>query len=427
MQQVLCRRYYRERGKRRPFFQLSGRAVQRFFPVTPLVKVEQIVDQEYIEKLIYKRQRALLMEVKLENVRLIDEMWGDLYLTKDKCDKIENGKYYNGRILSADSLVCYITEIDYMIIKEVYRFDFTLIQWYKASKGKIPQCIIDFIIQQYKYKTELKGLTGDFNETLYMKSKNRLNGIYGLFATAPVHEEYIYDKRDREFHYGESTDEEKFAKAKTGYWLPYQFGIWCTALARYELYKGIKNVYKPYDNELTDFIYCDTDSVKYIGHADWTAYNAEKIRLSTESGAYATDAKGKTHYMGVYESEGVYDRFKSCGAKKYAYEKNGRLSVTIAGVQKKEGSEELSQNGGLDALVNGFVFRNSGGLAATYNDVPQIDHIIVDGEVIPITANLYLSKSEYTVGDMELYKRILNLPKIVFDRLYKNWYNEEAE
>lgn len=400
--------------------------MQLFFPVTPFVKIEKLESQEYIEKLIYKRQRAILMEIKLDNVHLISDLWGDLYLTKDKCYNIVNGRFYNGRILSADSLCCVITEIDYMIIKEVYHFDFTLIQWYKASKGKLPRCIIDFIIEQYRLKTELKGLSGDLNETLYMKSKNRLNGIYGLFATAPIREEIVYNKYDRDFHFKETDDiDELFEQSKSGYWLPYQFGIWTTALARYELFKGIKTVTRPEASELTDFIYCDTDSVKYIGVVDWSEYNAEKIRLSTENGAFATDAKGKTHYMGVFEGEGVYNRFKSAGAKRYAYEQNGKLHVTIAGVEKKRGAQELADHGGLEALKDGFVFRDAGGLCAKYNDLPEVTEYKKDGYTIPITANLYLCKSEYTLGDMEIYKRILSLSKIMFDKLYSKMYTIE--
>lgn len=402
--------------------------MQRFFPITPFVKIEKLETQEYIERLIYIRQRAILMEVKLDNVRLLNEMWGDLYLSKDKCYNIINGRFYNGRILSADSLTCCITEVDYMIIKETYSFDFTLIQWYKATKGKLPQCIIDFIIEQYRLKTELKGLTGDLNETLYMKSKNRLNGIYGLFATAPIREEIVYNKEDRDFHYKETDDiEELFETAKRGYWLPYQFGIYTCALARLELFKGIKNVSQKKGKHFTDFVYCDTDSVKYIGSVDWSKYNAEKIRLSKESGAYATDAKGKTHYMGVFESEGTYERFKSCGAKKYAYEHNGKLSVTIAGVEKKRGAAELKAAGGLEALEDGFVFREAGGLCAKYNDIPEVSEITIDGYRVPITANLYLCNSEYTLGDMEIYKRILGLSKIVFDKIAKEIYNNEGD
>lgn len=151
------------------------------FPIEPLTKVEAPNDIEYIEKLIFKRQRAVLMEVMLYDIHLKNPFYGDLYLSKDKSDNIINGKFYNGRILEADSLCCVLTDIDYRIIKEIYDFKIEVLQWYKSRSGKIPRCIIDFIIEQYKYKTSLKGVSGDLNETLYMKSKNRLNGIYGLF------------------------------------------------------------------------------------------------------------------------------------------------------------------------------------------------------------------------------------------------------
>lgn len=151
------------------------------FPIEPLAKVEAPNDIAYIEKLIYQRKRAVLMEVRLTNVHLRNEFYGDLYLSKDKSDKIVNGVFYNGRIISADSLECVLTDIDYRIIKKIYSFDVEILSWYKSRSGKIPRCMIDFIIEQYKYKTSLKGVAGELNETLYMKSKNRLNGIYGLF------------------------------------------------------------------------------------------------------------------------------------------------------------------------------------------------------------------------------------------------------
>lgn len=186
--------------------------------------------------------------------------------------------------------------------------------------------------------------------------------------------------------------------------------------------KGIELVSAKKGKDYTDFVYCDTDSVKYIGEVDWTAYNAEKIRLSTESGAFADDAKGKRHYMGVYESEGIYEKFKSCGSKKYCYIQNGKLHVTIAGVDKRNGAKELAKRGGIDALEDGFIFRDAGGLCAKYNDKPEIEKYFVEGHEIKITSNLYLCKSEYTVGTMEIYKRIIGLSKIYLDKLMKDWY-----
>lgn len=399
------------------------------FPVEPLTEVTQKIDRAYLEKLIYVRDRALLMEVTLTNVSLKNPFWGSPYISKDKSYNLINAKVYNGRVLSASALTCCLTDIDYKIINDTYNFDVTVLKWYKSPKGKLPRCIIDFIIEQYRLKTELKGLKGEFNETLYAKSKNRLNGIYGLFATAPIRIQIEYLASDRDFHYDEHTStEEVFEKCKSGYWLPYQYGVWTTAAARYELYRGVK-IASEHQNDMSnfsDYVYSDTDSVKYIGDVDFSAYNAEKVRNSTESGAFADDANGQRHYMGVFEIESNhgYEEFKSCGSKKYAYREKGKLHVTIAGVEKKAGAAELEERGGLEVLADDFVFRKAGGLAARYNDIPEIESITVDGRRVPITSNLYLYQSEYTVGTIQAYKDIIMLSKIELDRIAKILYNE---
>ena len=132
------------------------------------------------------------------------------------------------------------------------------------------------------------------------------------------------------------------------------------------LEEGIRLVH---DTDGADFVYCDTDSVKYTGNVDWTAYNTARILECEESGSMATDPQGVTHYMGVFENEDrkdtgyAYRYFKTLGAKKYAYveEEGGNVHCTIAGVNKAKGGKELDENGGLSAFEEGFVFRKAGG------------------------------------------------------------------
>ena len=253
--------------------------------------------------------------------------------------------------------------------------------------------------------------------------------MVSMTATSPIKELIEYLKEDRDFHYAESDQDELFAKCRDRYWLPYEWGIYCTAWARYRLWEGIRLVtvnQNSLDDSFSDFVYCDTDSVKYIGNADWTAYNEDRIRDSTQNGAYATDQKGKTHYMGVYEEEHTMDRFRTCGSKKYAYVIDGKLSVTIAGVDKKLGGRELAARGGIDELKDGFVFREAGGLCAKYNDFPEQQEIQIDGHTLRIISNCYLCSSEYTLGTIELYKRILYMAKIDLDRIERIMYNELA-
>ena len=403
------------------------------FPVTPFKEVCGLSENDF--PLLFSRGRALLMDVKLKNVKLRDRFFGDPYLSRDKSREIENGRFFNGRILSADSLIVSITDVDYRIIKEVYSFDMEILTAYKSNYGPLPQPFVDTVIDYYRKKTELKGKTDEFSAQLYLKSKNKLNSCYGMMAMSvcreviEYHAENLDDPEKDVFTYGDITDEEKLEKSRAGYWLPYEWGVWVTAWARFRLYEGIKLVSAGMHKsgaQFSDFVYADTDSVKYIGSVDWTKYNALREEDSKRSGAYAVDAKGKTHYMGVYEPETDpegYEQFKTLGAKKYAYVDHGKLHITIAGVAKKKGAEELKRAGGLKALKDGFVFREAGGLEAYYNDCPQIKEYHIDGHSIRITSNLYLKPGEYTVGTLGVIKRICNLNKSDIDKILQNLYN----
>ena len=63
---------------------------------------------------------------------------------------------------------------------------------------------------------------------------------------------------------------------------------------------------------------------------------------------------------------------------------------------------------------------------AKYNDFPPDEYVVRDGHVLHITSNCYLTQGEYTVGTLELYKRILCMSKIDLDRIERIMYNELA-
>lgn len=143
------------------------------------------LDIAYLEKLI-SRGRAIIMEIRLRNVRLKNKYWGDPYLTKDKSRNLSpDAEIINGRILSASSLETVITEIDYQIIKSEYDYEIEILTYFKASKAMLPDCLRDYIKKLYRDKTELKGKEGstpeetEFNDRMYMKSKALLNSVYG--------------------------------------------------------------------------------------------------------------------------------------------------------------------------------------------------------------------------------------------------------
>lgn len=222
----------------------------------------------------------------------------------------------------------------------------------------------------------------------------------------------------------EKTDEQLLAEANRKAFMPYQVGCWVTAWARYELERGIRMAHQP--DKGVYFVYADTDSVKYIGDIDWTEYNNERKAECLTSGSWAADPDGKIHYMGVYETEDdpetgyCYYQFKTLGAKKYAFIKKpgGKTEVTIAGVNKKKGGEELDQHGGLVAFQEGFIFRDAGGTMSVYNDQPEIETIHVDGHDLRITSNVAILPSTYRLGITGEYERIIKFWHSYLDNPY---------
>lgn len=388
----------------------------RPFPMTAFVPIlPKDLNKDYIARCINIRHKALLLRIRIENLRLRDKFWGCPYLSKDKCRNCHDvvDTYDNGRILRAYSIETTVTDIDLKIILEEYTGKITFLQGWYAGYKKLPQPLIDEVIKYYRDKTELKGVKGQ--EIYYDKAKALLNSFYGMMAQDPVKRSVIF-KQCGDWDEDPTPDEELLGKSNEKAFLAYQWGVWVTAYARLDLERGIRLVH---ETEGAEFVYCDTDSVKYTGNVDWTPYNEERIAECKESGAFATDPSGVTHYMGVFEAEdnpvtGVaYEEFKTLGAKKYAYvEREGEgVHCTIAGVNKSKGGAELDKFGGLSAFEEDFVFREAGGTEAIYNDEPPMSEIEIDGHVLEITSNIAILPSEYTLGITGEYARILKYCK----------------
>lgn len=372
------------------------------FPMSPFKYVGKCTGDQIMD--LIAEDQALVMRVRITDVSLIDPYWGAPYLALNKCTYVGAVKD-NGRIISADIIETAITDVDLQIILSEYQFS-KIEYWdvYTSKYGKLPRCFIDCIERYYRNKTELKGVEGQ--EVYYDKSKALLNSLYGLCVQRILREPIIFD--GKEYVTDDEWDRQKaFDKATAHPFNSYAWGVWITALSRLRLEEGLRIVH---ESPNAYFIYTDTDSIKYQGDLDLTKYNNIRIRDSKRSGAYATDPKGKTHYMGVFEYEGEYSDFITFGAKKYAYVKDGKTGVTISGVNKELGAKEIDKAGGLSALKEGFTFKEAGGTEAKYNDDPLsdgIDTITIDGCEIKITRNLCIKESTYTLGLTYDYKRLL--------------------
>lgn len=357
-----------------------------------------IKDMKRVIELI-NRNRSCLIEIALFNIELNNIMFGYPYLSQSKCRNLKNTIIDNGRILSADYLETTLTDIDLKIVLDVYKFkDCGIINCAFSNYKKLPSMYRDVIMKYYQDKTKLKH--GD--SVQYSVAKGLLNATYGMSVQDIGKQSILYD--NGLYNEDTKTIDELLKKNKRKAFSFYAWGVWISAWARWELQKMINNCGDK-------FVYCDTDSVKFIGDVDFTNYNNEQKQICINNNSYADDLKGNRYYLGMLELDGEYKQFKTLGAKKYAYiDKDNNLKVTIAGVNKKDGAIELLKNGGLDAMKEGFIFNESGGNEAIYNDEAYGEW--TDGKhKIYISKNITIKKSTYTIGLTNDYLRILNYSK----------------
>lgn len=376
--------------------------INMLFPVSPWIREDEINFDRCLFK-IYKQRRACLMRCGFWGLRLKNPLWGCPYIPKAKSRNYAGIENDNGRVLSADYLEITLTDIDFKIILEEYEFDhINFIDFYHSRYGKLPQALKNVILDYFHRKTDLKNVEGQ--ELYYMKAKQKLNSVYGLSVQSPLRQEIDYI--DGEFIERSEDEKKLLVTANKKAFLQYSWGVWTTSAARAELEEAMKNI------EPWQFVYCDTDSVKYVGSCDWEQFNRSRRARSERNGAAADDRNGQRHWLGVLEHDAEYDRFITLGAKKYAFEENGKIGITVAGVSKKIGAAELEEAGGLEAFKEGLIFRKAGGTESKYNDDPEIKHIIREGRKIEISSNLYISDSMYTLGITGEYKRILDYAEI---------------
>lgn len=340
------------------------------------------VDQKEINKLL--DTHCCLVHIVFNNLRLKKGVTLPC-LSKSKvqnfyeCDFIndlgargtDNGKVID--CLGRAAVVC--TEIDLKWIFKQYDNDgWEIIELYIAKRGRVREStrkVIDdyFIIKE----SEESGVYRD-------KIKNKLNGIYGMFATDPIRPDITYNYDTHEW--SESRDippeyiQEKIDKyySNRNNFTYYPQGVYTTAHARDCLLYVVSEVIG-YDN----YIYSDTDSVFYIKSPEVekriAQYNEEIIQANKELGLGVVNRKGTISYYGVLDHEEDCTTFKFLHAKCYGYtNKSGKLNLTIAGVTKdnklpKDSPEYITREqelGSLEALADGFIFKECGGTRAKY-------------------------------------------------------------
>jgi len=232
-----------------------------------------------------------------------------------------------------------------------------------------------------------------------------------MSATDPIHQEILYKGGLYNRSSYNTMSEEEIQKALKTTPFPYQWGVYTTAYARMQLQKAI-------DLCGDKIIYCDTDSVKTLGPVNIEKLNAYQKERAERAKAYADDKNGKRHYLGLFEQDAHYDRFITQGAKRYAYEHDGKMGVTVSGVTKQKNEESgipfaVEELKTLERFKPGMTWKKAGGTMAVYNDDDDFDYTDPEtGRTVHISKNVSIIPTTYTMTYSKDYSLLLREIKL---------------
>lgn len=275
----------------------------------------------------------------------------DAYLANVRDAKIR-GDYEmdNGKIIRADGYRKTMDNVEYDTIAKLYDYDDVEITDVYVHKAEyLPTELVVIILDYFAQKTELKG--NDAMVDIYNLSKTYINGIYGMSATDPVRAEIDYDGHTytpKMIDLGEAIDNYNDSESRI---LSYAWASLVTSWARHKLVDGIIAAGR-------DYVYSDTDSVKYLRNP---AVDAKIAKLSAD---VLDNIQAAAQYHGlpidkwtpISPEEGIqiigtwdtddahYDEFKTLGAKRYVFvSKKKGFGITVAGVNKLAGAEWIKK------------------------------------------------------------------------------------
>lgn len=384
-----------------PYAMISG-----LYPITPFQE-ETITSLDMLDD--YNNRYCTIAYYSFENVKLKKGIPFP-YIPYSKCIEFIAPSYdtqfkgkeycYNGRVLEADFIKIAMTNYDYQIFIRQYEYDEENVRvedFYYSHKGFLPKELTDTVIEFFTLKSQLKGIEEKTYE--YMKSKNKLNSLYGMIVTDIIRQENLFNDQ---WEKGENSTLEEYYSKRNNF-LTYQWGLFVTAICRTNLQKAI-------DKIGLDCVYIDTDSVKYCGSHDdvFEQINQEMIEWCTHNDIINYVKVGNHKYfLGLYDKEKGYDEFVTLGAKKYAFNQNGKIGITVAGLNKKSGAKELEEKGGLLNFKIGTEFIDSGRKTVYYNDDKK-HFLTVQGCQIENASNIALVDTTYTLGMTDVMLSILN-------------------
>ena len=367
-----------------------------------------------------------LVHIKLYN---IESALDFPYLPTYTAIKTKGMEADNGKLWRAEFAEYLITDVDLSIILQAYSIErYELVDIWASWAGYLPKPFVEFILDQYTAKTQLKGVAG--RELEYAIAKEMTNCLYGMLVTNNVRDEVSYSESWEVHELSVNEIKEKLDNMRSSgrERLAYQWGVFVTAYARRNLF------YALIKTKGHTVAYTDTDSLKsyFEEEAQREAFRAlikdinakqvEKIDKALKAQGISPerarpyDAKGKQHQLGVFDYEGRYERFRTWGAKKYAFEKDGQLSVTVSGMNKSSAVKAPDFNS-LEDFVVGHTWSEdySGRTVSTYLEDMTPELVIDYLGNAHITEDIYginIEASTYTLGLADEYSYFIRYEEI---------------
>lgn len=320
----------------------------------------------------------------------------------------------NGRVFSSKLYACALTDVDLNIVNQCYTYEgLKVLKCYEYYAGYLPRAIIQAILKLYHDKTTLKGVKGKERE--YLISKGMLNSVYGMCVTAICRNDYIYADNEWGVKAGDFEEQIAAYNASKKRFLSYPWGVYVTAYARSNLWQGILRMGE-------DYIYSDTDSIKILNGEKHTGFIADyNERITAKINATCNHfninpelSRPMGKQIGVWDYEGIYDRFKTLGAKRYLVEKDGELAITVAGLPKKAGKAYLEKQADSFKAFNDELTlapSETGKLTHTYIDnqitFPVTDYLGNTEQVTCLSAT-HLESAGFTLSMSRKFKEFLS-------------------
>lgn len=315
------------------------------FPMSRAKLIDYDISDEEFNQLLHTH--CCMFDLEVTN--LTPKVFQDNPISKSKCTILEGAVENNGRIAYATRLKTTVTEQDYFTYLEFYNWeDYAISNLRVFEKNYLPKQFVLAILKLYGDKTSLKGTDDIVN---YMISKNMINSAYGMMVTDINRKTFEYSDDCFFTRPGDVDENIDRYNNNVRRFLYYPWGVWVTAYARRNLFSAIRELGQ-------DYVYADTDSVKYLNFAShehyFEAYDNDIRRKITDAANFHAisenlfsplNSKDENITIGLWDFEGVYDEFKTLGAKRYLVRKGDKYTLTVAGVNKESARDYLVETG----------------------------------------------------------------------------------